>query len=171
MPPSIAEDSQLVPSWYSMYQLWFTPSFSLSLLLERERGSTLWRFFAQLLLWFRALLRQPSVLASALSKELKSRPLPFSADPGGEVVQAVISAHTLRAVDHALFASSGGKVRERLCRPEGEEKRELMCSKKKRESRVTPIYQDELALTIGSSQGIGTDDAVRARSERDVLES
>lgn len=97
-------------SWLSTYYaLWFTPSFSLSLLLERERGSPLFRLLDSISWLLRTLACQPSLLGSALANELSSRPLPFNA--AGELVSTVISANTLRVVDSALFASSGSKVR------------------------------------------------------------
>lgn len=98
-----------IASWLSTYYaLWFTPSFSLSLLLERERGSPLFRLLESLASLLRTLARQPTILGSALANELRSRPLPFNA--AGELVSTVISANTLRVVDSALFASSGSKV-------------------------------------------------------------
>ena len=109
-PPPESSASWLV-TWY---ELWFTPSFSLSLLLERERGSPLFRFLDSLAWLLRTLTYQPSILGKALSNELRSRPLPFNSS--GELVSTVISANTLRVVDHALYAS-GSKVSPRplLC--------------------------------------------------------
>ncbi|KAL8292893.1 hypothetical protein RQP46_000587 [Phenoliferia psychrophenolica] len=123
LPPAPEPSASWLATYYA---LWFTPSFSLSLLLERERGSALFRLLDSLSWLLRTLTYQPSILGSALSNELRSRPLPFNAS--GELVSTVISANTLRVVDHALYSSSGTNQKY---------------------DRLSPIYPDELAASLG----------------------
>ncbi|KAI5480981.1 ELMO domain containing protein [Pseudohyphozyma bogoriensis] len=102
-------------------------SFSLTLLLESERGQTFSRLLEGLLEWMRLLLNQPTVLSSALKRELDTRGYQETE------ASAVISSQTLRIVDHSYFKNIAGS---------------------KRGFKATPIYPEELASTIAEAEGL-----------------
>lgn len=92
--------------WYSLY---FTPSFTLSLLVEAERPapSALISVLSACHSLSRTVLGRPSVLLESLEAELERRPLPgVEGGQGGEGsggVGGVIGAGALRVVDHKYW--------------------------------------------------------------------
>lgn len=87
------------------YQLYFTPSYSLSVLIESESNSpTFLRYASQFLLFSRSFFKRSSPLFEALENELTLRP---TAEANG-----LISSSTLRIVDNAYHLSR--KVRDHL---------------------------------------------------------
>ncbi|SGY72667.1 BQ5605_C005g03195 [Microbotryum silenes-dioicae] len=108
----------------SNWDLWLSPTVSLSLIIESETAApSLTRSLSQFVL----LVFRRSLLQEQLSYELSQRPL-----GQGEQVGAV-SSTTLRVVDYAYHKTVVGANSE---------------------SRGTPIYPEELAATISTDHGI-----------------
>jgi hypothetical protein len=79
----------------STFELWLTPSITLSLILESESPApSLTRWISSWVLYFR-----PALLRQALAYELEQRP-----------EQDVVSAGTLRIVDYAYWRTTAGEV-------------------------------------------------------------
>lgn len=77
------------------FELWLTPTITLSLVLESESDvPSLSRFVSQWLLYFR-----PALLRQALAYELQQRP---DSD--------IVSAGTLRIVDYAYWRATRAQV-------------------------------------------------------------
>lgn len=88
----------MAPFVAGAFELWITPTLSLSFVIESERAdASLLRLVSRLALYF-----QPSLTRQALEFELQSR-----GDPSGEV----IAASTLRVVDAAYYRSIQAQVR------------------------------------------------------------
>lgn len=84
----------------SAFELWLTPTITLSLVLESESDvPSLSRFVSQWLLYLR-----PALLRQALAYELQQRP---DLD--------VVSAGTLRVVDYAYWRATRAQVSRSLC--------------------------------------------------------
>ncbi|KDE08061.1 hypothetical protein MVLG_01761 [Microbotryum lychnidis-dioicae p1A1 Lamole] len=108
----------------SNWDLWLSPTVSLSLIIESETAApSLTRSLSQFVL----LVFRRSLLQEQLSYELSQRPL-----GQGEQVGAV-SSTTLRVVDYAYHKTVVGANSE---------------------SRGTPIYPEEFAATISTDHGI-----------------
>jgi len=92
--------------WYSLY---FTPSFTLSLLVEAERPgpSPLISVLSACHTLSRSVLGRPSVLLESLDEELEKRPLLSGDDT--EEDGLVIGAGALRVVDHNYWAAQVSK--------------------------------------------------------------
>ena len=79
----------------SAWDLWLTPTISLSLIIESESPiASITRFVSQWALYFR-----PYLLKQALEYELEQRP-----------EQEVVSASTLRVVDYSYFRQKALEV-------------------------------------------------------------
>lgn len=97
----------ITSSWTGMYELWVTPSISLSLIIESESLEATWaRSLSRLALW---------VLTHAPNSSLVRQTLEYEVQQRG-TVNDVISATTLRVVDSAYWRSLQDKVRD-LSRP------------------------------------------------------
>lgn len=128
--------------------LWTTPSWSLSLLLESERGRLSFILAVLSTFFSRILLRQPSLLQQALQRELESRPPSSDGD-------SAISAHTLRLVDSGYWRAT----RAQQAHAHGTSG-----------FHSAPIFPEDLVSRIATAQGVspassgasGDDSAERA---------
>jgi hypothetical protein len=130
------------------WDLWLTPTISLSLIIESERTApSLVRFVSQF-----ALLWRPSLLQQSLHYELDSRP-----------GSAAISAATLRVVDYAYYKSIKAQVRACVRDGRGEQRERELTTRWDAQgcSTSTPIYPEELVVSIGWSEGISSGQPVR----------
>ncbi|SCV69080.1 BQ2448_2100 [Microbotryum intermedium] len=108
----------------SNWDLWLSPTVSLSLIIEAETTNpSLTRSLSQFVL----LVFRRSLLQEQLSYELSQRPI----GPGNQI--GPVSSTTLRVVDYAYYKTWVGA---------------------RNDARGTPIYPQELAATISTVQGI-----------------
>ncbi|KAK4048721.1 hypothetical protein OIO90_005714 [Microbotryomycetes sp. JL221] len=109
------------------WQLWATPTISISLVIEAERREpSLVRLLSRFVLLWR-----PSLLRDTLDYELSS----------GRLSDHVISATTLRVVDAAYYRSLGSQLWPTWNHDQSD-------------LRSTPIYPEELVVAISSAEGV-----------------
>lgn len=132
----------------SIFELWLTPTISLSLVIESERTSpSFLRFVSR----FALLYFQPSLTRSSLEYELATR------GSGREG----ISAATLRVVDAAYYRTVLAQVSQ--SRRESEEKEGADDGPRALqgiEARSTPIYPEELVVSLAAVEGIAQEEEV-----------